>query len=379
MKAIFSFVLFLFSPVLGFISSYRYFKSRLGQLMFVLFFVAVNYCLKFREQDDLYRYVEIYNTLLRSDYMGGYGFFIETLYSWLAKNKVSAIYLYTIIALIFANGMYLCLKMVLTYMQRNRFCVLILVACIFYITPADFSVFRFYSASFYFVYFVWCVEVGMHPKWNKLGLVLPVLIHPIYLFILIGYVVYKWKKPNVKTLIKLAVFTLIFHFVNIRGFLRTSGYEYFGETRYLTEERNEDLTGTFSIGQQFFVPMLLILVYAIYIQYKRYYTLDNTNKKLLCLALFSICMMNFSANAADLYLRYIKVNFWFCTLPVLYYYMQHKIKEYGKLSTWIPVAIFFLSYDFIFVTAFDFYDFGRLFTNTFPSMFDTTRQILDRI
>ena len=188
---IISLLLYPIMPFGAFLLSMKYFSKFYGYCIFILFGIYLNMCVIFRPQDDIYRYVEGYNRLLSgTDWLGKIDLYYWGSAMLFSYFNLSAIYVYIFWSIIYYTAMYLCLRELIKYINNNIISILFLLSSVFFISAFHFSVLRFFTASFWFIFFVKKIACSRKVNCYMCLLLICPLIHYMYYVPVIAYYIY---------------------------------------------------------------------------------------------------------------------------------------------------------------------------------------------
>lgn len=382
MIKIISLLLYPVMPLWAFLLSSKYFSKVYGYCIFVLFAIFLNMCVNFRPQDDLYRYVEGYNRLLDGiNWLG-----TTDLYYWgsailFSYFNLSAIYIYIFWSVIYYSAMYLCLRELTKYLNNNVLSILFLLSSIFFIPVFQFSVLRFYTASFWFIYFAIKITCSIgRAKYHIWLLLLCPLIHYMYWVPVIAFYLNYFFRPKLKILYILFIITYVISFFSYVEILEHLGLSFFSSSMYyLSDARNEEMNMSYSLGKYLYFPMYLSLLWMLYIQYRRREKLSSINYNLLCLALIGLIVLNLVSASWDFAVRFRLIAEWLCIYPIAYYYQCTRTARYNIFIFLFPFCFLLSNWDFLFVTGPNYFIYSNIFFSNIFSVWTYCSNALNNI
>lgn len=377
-------VLLLLYPFMSFwtfLLSLKYFSKIYGYCIFILFTVFLNMCVNFRPQDDIYRYIEGYNRLLGGvNWLGNID-----LYYWgsavlFSAFNLSAIYIYIFWSVVYYTAMYLCLRELMKYLTKNVLSVLFLLSAIFFISVFQFSILRFFTASFWFIYFT--VKITSNANSVKLYmwlLLLCPLIHYMYWVPVIAFYANYFFRPKLKLLFALYIITYILSFFDYVKILDFLGLSFFSSSMYLSEARNEIMNASYNWGKYLYLPMYLSLLWLLYIQYRKRKELSSINYNFLCLALCGLIVLNLVSASWDFTVRFRLIAEWLCIYPIAYYYKSTRDVRYIDYVYLFPFSFLLSNWDFLFVTGPKYFNYSDVFFSNIYSVWGYCSNALNNI
>lgn len=374
-----SFLLFLVSPVSGFLLSLPKLKKWFGGCMFLLFAIFFNLCLIIRSKDDIYRYIQGYNFCLSQG--GDFMLNPEHLYySWsailFAAYDASTISMYVAWTLVYYLGAYLCLRSLLRYCRQNVLSFMFVLGAFFFINPAQFSIMSFYTAAYWFIFIVVSLETGKRPWWCATFLWICVLIHYAYTFVVLLYYLYRLCKPSIKTLAYIWLVTWLLSFIDISSVFQSLGIAGSG---YYFGERTAEMYASYGYGRYLYAPMYWLILYYLYVQYHNRDRLSPLNRRLLGIAIFMFIVLNLVASSWDFTIRFRSIAEWFGIISIACYYCETHDKQCKWFAVVFPVAFIFSNWDFLFVSGPDVINYAKVFSTNIWSAWADCSQVLERI
>lgn len=374
-----SFLLFLVSPVSGFLLSLPKLKKWFGGVMFLLFAVFFNLCFIFRPQDDIYRYVQGYNFCLSQD-----GDFllnpVHLYYSWssilFASHGASAIIIYVAWTLVYYLGMYLCLRCLLRFCRPDVLSLTFLLGAFFFINPFQFTTLSFYTAAYWFIFLAVSAEMNERPWWYVALLWGCVLIHYAYTFVVLLYFLYRLWRPSARTLTIIWLVTWLLSFVDISSVFQSMGI---AGSAYYFGERTAEMYASYGYGRYLYAPMQWLILYYLYVQYRHRHQLSLLNKRLLGLAIFMFVLLNLVASSWDFTLRLRTIAEWVGIVSVACYYYETRDRHCMWFAIVFPVAFIFSNWDFLFVSGPDVIDYAKILTSNLWKAWADCSYVLERI
>lgn len=355
-----SFLLLPIIPLWAFLLSLKDFKKFYGYCLFIIFAIFLNLCGTFRPQDDIYRYIEGYNHFLVGiDWLSRIDLYYTGCIIIFTKLGLSVIYVYIFWIVVYYTGMYLCIYELTKYLNRNIVSLLLLLCAIFFISPFHFSILRFYTASFWFIFLVKRVEGENKSLKYSLWLLVCPLIHYMY-WVPIGiYYVYRFFRPKVRTLVFLFLVTWGLSFLDYVSILEHFGLNIPGADYYLSSERNAAMEASYNLGKYLYLPLFLSLLYLLYIQYKDRKKLTDENYRLLGLAFWGLIVLNLVSASWDFTIRFRSVAEWLTIFSIACYYQRTHDIRYMNFVLVFPFCFILSNWDFFFVSGpayFNYYD-----------------------
>lgn len=355
----------LISSLLGMIK----FRNKLGAISFILFGICLNSSLLFLPNDDITRYIDGYILFRQGyDWIG-----TVDLYYWITCFFFRGLNLppyfiligWTIMYYLF---FYLCLRKLHEYIIPNKIVsVLFFISSLFFINIIQFSSLRFYTAAFCFIYFLFVLEgKETKPTWRKksIMLILP-YIHFMYFPIVLYYYLYSFFRPSLGFLAKAVVITYIFSFMDIGEALGHFAPFLIKQESisYYTGSRVEQMNASYNYGKYLYVPMMLSVLYFLYIQIEDFYKNKQVNihyNMLSCILSFW-SFYNIISVSWDFQMRFRTIVQFLSIYPILYFMNKKYDVRFEYYKILFPFAFLFSNYDFFFVSASIFFDFNSLF------------------
>lgn len=323
-------------PLGAFLLSIKYFSKFYGYCIFILFGIYLNMCVRFRPQDDIYRYVEGYNRLLSgTDWLGKIDLYYWGSAMLFSYFNLSAIYVYIFWSIIYYTAMYLCLRELIKYINNNIISILFLLCSVFLYQHFILAYCAF-SQHLFGLFF--CEKIACRRKANcyMCLLLLCPLIHYMYYVPVIAYYIYHFFRPKIKLLLILFIVTYFFSFFDYIEILKYCGVNVFNSSVYLSEARNESMNSSYNLGKYLYLPMYLSLLWLLYIQYRRRKKLSSINYNLLCLALWGLIVLNLVSASWDFTVRFRLIAEWLCIYPIAYYYQYMRDVRYNNFIFLFP-------------------------------------------
>lgn len=377
---IISLLLYPIMPFGAFLLSMKYFSKFYGYCIFILFGIYLNMCVIFRPQDDIYRYVEGYNRLLSgTDWLGKIDLYYWGSAMLFSYFNLSAIYVYIFWSIIYYTAMYLCLRELIKYINNNIISILFLLSSVFFISAFHFSVLRFFTASFWFIFFVKKIACSRKVNCYMCLLLICPLIHYMYYVPVIAYYIYHFFRPKIKLLLTLFIITYFFSFFDYIDVLKYCGVNVFSSSSYLSEARNESMNSSYNLGKYLYLPMYLSLLWLLYIQYRRRKKLSSINYNLLCLALWGLIVLNLVSASWDFTVRFRLIAEWLCIYPIAYYYQCTRDVHYNNFIFLFPFCFLLSNWDFLFVTGPKYFNYSDVFFSNIYSVWNYCSNALNNI
>lgn len=379
MDRILTILLYPFFPFFGFLCSLRRFKSLFGYLAFLAFAVFLHLNNAIRSEDDIYRHISNYNFALQtgSGYMAESGPYLATTVNTFAAFNLPPIYIYVFWCLVYYTGFYLCLRLLLHYVVRDRFSILLFACAVLFISPVNFLGIRFFTGAYWFIYLAALYEIkGTKLLWTW-PLVLTPLIHFAIAIPVICFYLLKLSDPKLRTLLILICVTWVLSFVDLGPFYRS--FWTFQGDYYLSEARNEGMRSTYRYGQYLYLPYQLLTWFMLYLVYRRRRKLDPVMLRLLKLSAVFIIMLNLVAVSYDAQLRYRSIMDWFNAFTLLIYYRTFRDRRFYKLALALPFALLLKSWNFLFVAGPILWDTQQVLFSSYADAWSRCVRALNRV
>lgn len=368
-----TYTIYLFWPMGGFLSSLNRFKSIFGYICFTLFGIFINLNMKIRVQDDIARYIGGYNYQLLGVSSTGDKDFYYSLSSYLfGLFNLPAIYIFIFWSIVYYTGFYLCIRLLLNHTQRNTFSIFLFICALFFIPIMNFSTLRYFTGSFYLIYYLIKIETE---DWN-LGKTLPLWIAPfmhfMHLPVVLIYYIYRIAKPKIRNLFILFIATLLLSFIDYSSVINSLGF--YEDSIYLNSQYLNSIEASYKLGKYLYFPLLLSLWVMVFIQYFKRNQLNENNLKLLRLALFSMIVYNLVAPSIDFYGRFRRISEWLIAFSAMSYFQKTKDRSYIFFVFAFPICFILSNWDFLFVSGPEMFQYTEILTSNFFKAFNHLSQ-----
>lgn len=346
------------SPIVSFLFSLKYFSSIYGGIFFILFGVFLNTSLAFHQREDITRMVDIYKQL------SFYGvsvyrtndIYFTSICSLLAQFNVSLYGALCLWSVIYYIGFWLVMRELVKGYYKSIMSILLVLVGFFAIDPGWFSVLRWSTAAFWAIYFFILAKDEKWISWKNYLPLLCLAIHFSFILPIIFFYASKLNILNLKGWMRIAVFTtplpifingIVFQHI-LQAIIPSEVYASFGF--YASASRIQQIEAAYHYGKFLYLPLFLMFIYMLYLQYK---ALDDEvndtfiDCNLLKMALVFLTAYNFSFFSWDLLIRFRTFTLLIMTISVARYYYIYVDPRINRLIVPLLFAFLFYNYEFI--------------------------------
>lgn len=366
------------SPIISFLFSLKYFSSLYGGCCFVLLGVFLNTNLAFLQRDDITRMVDVYKqmSVYGANVFVSTDMYFTSLCLLLAQWKVSLYGALCVWSVIYYIGVWLVMRELVKGYVKSYVAILLVVIGFFAIDPGWFSAVRWSTAAFWALFFFLKAKDENWKSWKFYLPLICILVHTSFIFPLLFFYISKFYGGSIKQWMPLAITTLplpiILNGTYFSGFLRfilpSSILANFGF--YLSESRIQSMEALYHYGKFLYLPLLLLLVYMLYLQYKVLEEEEGANidASLLKMALVFLVAYNFSFISWDLQIRFRTFTVLVMTIAVARYFYVYNDAKINRLFVPLLFAFLLYNYDFIVNTFHTRFSINDIFSLTYEAI-----------
>ena len=357
MRKVISLLAIPVSPVVSFLFSMKYFSSLYGGGYFVLFGVFLNTTLRFLQREDITRMVDIYKQ------MSVYGthpytsrdLYFTSLCELLSLFDVSLYGALCVWSVIYYLGVWLVMRELVKGYEKSYVAILLVATGFLAIDPGWFSILRWGTAAFWSLYLFLRAKDEPLRSWKCYLPLLTLTVHFSFILPLMAFYAYRMRLLDMRGWMRLALATtplpVLVNGVFLQNILRSvlpqGLYASFG--MYATEARVQAMESAYHYGKYLYLPLLLMLVYMLYLQYKTWEEegvetlVDGT---LLGMAFAFLTAYNLSFFSWDLLIRFRTYVVLVMTIAAARYYYAYADRRIDRLLLPLLVAFLFYNYEF---------------------------------